>query len=133
MLYLAGLQRVEYLFAYPELNDLVLAGPAEPWTVDDAGNVVGADSGAAVLQLVDLIAALRTSDMLLAGEIISCSIDPTPEGLQRFARLMSGGHATPSAQLLRRMEQAVGPQTITLNINGNFSQTGGSYKPHGTG
>ena len=92
----------------------MLAGPAEGWTVDDAGNVVGANSGAAVLQLVDLIAALRTTDKLLAGEMISCSIDPTPAGLQRFARLMRGGRASPSAQLLRRMEQAVGPQTITL-------------------
>jgi len=114
MLYLAGLQRVEYVFAYPELGDLVLAGPAEGWTVDDAGNVVGANSGAAVMQLVDLIAALRTSDKLLAGEMITCSIDPTPAGLQRFARVMRGGRASPSAQLLRRMEQAVGPQTIKL-------------------
>jgi hypothetical protein len=114
VLYLAGLQRVEYVFAYPESGDLVLAGPAEGWTVDEAGNVVGANSGAAVLQLVDLIAALRTRDELLAGELISCSIDPTPAGLKRFARLMRGGRESSSAQLLRRMEQAVGPQTITL-------------------
>jgi hypothetical protein len=114
ILYLAGLQRVEYVFAYPESGDLVLAGPAEGWTVDDAGNVVGGNSGAASMQLIDLIAALRTSDQLLAGEIISCSIDPTPAGLQRFARLMRGGRPSPSPQLLRRMEQAVGPQTIKL-------------------
>jgi Protein of unknown function (DUF1598) len=114
ILYLAGLQRVEYVFAFPELGDLVLAGPAEGWTIDDAGNVVGANSGAAVMQLVDLIAALRTSDKLLAGEMISCSIDPTPEGLQRFARVMRGSRASPSEQLLRRMEQAVGRQTIKL-------------------
>jgi hypothetical protein len=114
VLYLAGLTRVEYVFAYPELGDVVLAGPAEGWAVDDAGNVVGATSGAAVLQLVDLIAALRTIDRLLAGELISCSIDPTPAGLQRFARLARDSRAAVSAQLLRRMEQAVGPQTITL-------------------
>jgi hypothetical protein len=122
MLYLAGLQRVEYVFAYPESGDLLLAGPADGWTVDDAGNVVGANSRAAVLQLVDLIAALRTTDKLLVGELISCSIDPTPAGLKRFARVMRGGRASPSAQLLRRMEQAVGPQTITL--------TGVSPKSH---
>lgn len=115
VLNLAGLQRVEYVFAYPESHDLVLAGPAEEWTIDDAGNVVGANSGAAVLQLVDLIAALRTSDKLLAGQVISCSIDPTPAGLQRFARLVGGGRMSPSGQLLRRMEHAVGPQTITLS------------------
>jgi hypothetical protein len=114
VLYLAGLQRIEYVFAYPDERDLVLAGPAEGWTVEDAGNVVGANSGAAVMQLVDLVAALRTIDTLLAGEMITCSIDPTPEGLQRFTRLMRGGRVSPSAQLLRRMEQAVGPQTIKL-------------------
>jgi hypothetical protein len=115
VLYLAGLERVEYVFAYPESSDIVLAGPAEGWTVDDAGNVVGADSGAAVLQLVDLIAALRTKDAMLAGELISCSIDPTPAGLKRFTRLMRASRMSLSPQLLRRMERAVGPQTITLS------------------
>jgi hypothetical protein len=114
MLYLAGMQRIEYVFAYPDSSDIVLAGPAEGWTVDDAGNVVGTNSGAAVLHLVDLIAALRTTDEMLAGELISCSIDPTPEGLKQFTRLMRANRMSPSAQLLRRMEQAVGPQTITL-------------------
>jgi hypothetical protein len=114
VLYLAGLQRVEYVFAYPDAGDVVLAGPADGWKVDDAGNVVGVSSGAAVLQLVDLIAALRTTDKLLAGELISCSIDPTPAGLRRFARVMRVAPASPSDQLLRQMEQAVGPQTITL-------------------
>jgi hypothetical protein len=114
VLYLAGLQRVQYVFAYPEERDLVLAGPAEGWTVDEAGDVVGANSGAAAMQLVDLVAALRTTGRLLAGEMISCSIDPTPEGLQRFAQVTRGGRASPSAQLLRRMEQAVGPQSIKL-------------------
>jgi uncharacterized protein DUF1598 len=114
VLYLAGLQRVEYVFAYPERSDIVLAGPAEGCSVDDAGDVVGTDSGVAVLQLVDLIAALRTKDAMLAGELISCSIDPTPAGLKKFTRLMRRNRMSPSAQLLRRMEHAVGPQTITL-------------------
>jgi hypothetical protein len=114
LLYLAGLQRIEYVFAYPECHDVLLAGPADAWTVDDAGNVVGAASGAATLQLVDLIAALRTADKLRAGEMISCSIDPTPAGLQRLARLTRGNRAPASELLLDRMEQAVGPQNITL-------------------
>ncbi|MBA4107925.1 MAG: hypothetical protein C0485_19510 [Pirellula sp.] len=114
VLYLAGLQRVEYVFAYPETHDVVLAGPAEAWTVDEGGNAVGEDSGAAIMQLVDLIAALRTIDKLIAGEMISCSIDPTPAGLRQFAALLRRSRTSPSTQLLRRMEQAVGPQTITL-------------------
>jgi hypothetical protein len=57
-------ERIEYVFAYPDSHDIVLAGPAEGWTVDDRGNVVGTNSGAAVLHLVDLIAALRTKSFL---------------------------------------------------------------------
>src|SRR5262249_4118756 len=47
--------------------------------------------------------------------IISCSIDPTPAGVKQFARFMHGNRLSPSPQLLERMEQAVGPQTITLS------------------
>ncbi|HTM54978.1 MAG TPA: DUF1598 domain-containing protein [Pirellulales bacterium] len=115
ILYLAGLQRVEYVFAYPDLHDIVLAGPAEGWGVDDRGNIVGTNSGAAALHLVDLIAALRTKDQMLAGKMISCSIDPTAVGLKQFARLVRGSPSSPSPELLRRMEQTVGPQTITLS------------------
>ncbi len=115
VLYLAGLQRIEYVFAYPDSRDIVLAGPAEGWTVDERGYVVGTNSKAAVLHLVDLIAALRTKDQMLAGKIISCSIDPTPAGLKQFARLTRANRSSPSPQLLRRMEQAVGEQTITLS------------------
>jgi hypothetical protein len=114
VLYVAGLQRIEYVFVFPEQHDVVLAGPAEGWKVDEAGNVVGSSTGAAAMQLDDLIAALRTSPKLLAGEMISCSIDPTPEGLQRFARLMHGGRTSPSSELLAEMEEAVGPHAITI-------------------
>ena len=31
MRYLAGLQRIQYVFVYPEQNDIVLAGPGEGW------------------------------------------------------------------------------------------------------
>jgi hypothetical protein len=115
ILYLAGLQRVEYVFADPDSHDIVLAGPAEGWTVDDRGHVVGSNSKAAVLHLVDLIAALRTKDRMLAGQLISCSIDPTAAGLKQFARLTRGNRSAPSPQLLQRMEEAVGPQTISLS------------------
>ena len=42
--YLAGLQSIEYVFAYPAAGDIVLAGRAEGWRVDAAGTVVGRDS-----------------------------------------------------------------------------------------
>lgn len=114
--YLAGLQRVEYVFVYPEQNDIVLAGPAEGWRVDEAGNIVGQSSGHPVLHLDDLLVALRAAH----GEvkpIFQCSIDPTQEGLQRLQALQRqwGGRlrANP-AVIAKQMEQALGPQKITI-------------------
>ena len=32
--YLAGIQRAQFLFVYPDSNDIVLAGPGEAWKVE---------------------------------------------------------------------------------------------------
>ncbi len=37
MRYLAGLTRVQYVFFFPESNDIVIAGPAEGWATDLSG------------------------------------------------------------------------------------------------
>ena len=84
--YLAGLQRVQYVLVYPEQNDIVLAGPAEGWRIDSLGNTVGATSGRPVLLLDDLMVALRTATTSERTGI-SCSIDPTDEGVQRAQRV----------------------------------------------
>ena len=36
---LVGLTRIQYVFFYPETNDIVIAGPAEGWAEDLAGRV----------------------------------------------------------------------------------------------
>ena len=84
--FLAGLQRVKYVLVYPEKKDIVLAGPAEGWRVDTMGSVVGATSGRPVLTLDDLMVAMRVAESSNRSGI-SCSIDPTPEGLQRVQQL----------------------------------------------
>ena len=81
--YLAGLQRVQYVFVVPELHDIVLAGPAEGWTINNVGDVVGRNNGQPVLQLDDLLVALRSADAARSGGI-SCSINPRPEGVKAF-------------------------------------------------
>ncbi len=115
--FLAGLQRVRYVLVYPERQDIVLAGPAEGWRVDTMGSVVGATSGRPVLTLDDLMVALRVAESSNRSGI-SCSIDPTPEGLQRVQQLPSPGRATQGAQSAalrgRQIEEALGPQRITV-------------------
>src|ERR1700678_1925792 len=55
--YLAGLQRIRYVFVVPEQQDIVLAGPAEGWRINGQGEVVGVKSGQPVLLLDDLLVA----------------------------------------------------------------------------
>jgi len=110
--YLAGLQRIQYVVLSPEENDILLVGPAEGWKVDDGGNVIGVTTGQPVLQLEDLAMAFRTVNAARRGGI-SCSIDPTPEGQQNLRKFLSTQRQM-SPNTLVGMQQALGPQTITL-------------------
>lgn len=110
--YLQGLQRIDYLLVYPEQQDIVIAGPAEAWTVSAFGEVVGATSGMPVMWLDDLLVALRSSEAARTVGI-SCSIDPTPAGrqaLERFLARQKRFHPS----VARGMEEALGPQQITI-------------------
>jgi hypothetical protein len=114
MRYLAGLQRVQYIFVDPDNNDIVLAGPAEGWKVDDLGYVVGVTTGRPVIQLEDLLVALRTANAARNGGI-SCSIDPTPDGLSRLQQYLSSKQTIGNAkQTMSEIEQTLGPQNITV-------------------
>lgn len=115
VLFLAGLQRVEYVLVYPEQNDIVLAGYGEGWVLDDRGNVVGATTKRPVMQLDDLLIALRTADAARNGGI-TCSIDPTDEGLTRLrqkANQLTKPGANPKA-VAAAIEREMGPQMISF-------------------
>lgn len=112
--YLAGLQRVQYVFVYPEEHDVVLAGPAEGWRLDRLGNVVGATTGRPVLLLEDLVVALRTRNVEQL-EPVSCSIDPTAEGIQRVRAVLSRMREMGNPdETLATVEDALGRQQITV-------------------
>ncbi|MDA7978623.1 MAG: DUF1598 domain-containing protein [Pirellulales bacterium] len=109
---LGGMTRIQYVFAVPEENDIVLVGPAERPTIDAQGNVVGAKTGTPILRLDHFLVALRTAEAT-ARQPITCSIDPTKEGLQRFAQYMRqvrGNHPN----LITDVEAALGPQKLTI-------------------
>jgi uncharacterized protein DUF1598 len=110
--YMAGLQRVRYVLVYPDKQDIVLAGPAEGWKIDSLSNVVGATSGRPVLTIDDLMVALRVAESSNASGI-SCSIDPTPEGLQRWQKISRQLSSQPQVAG-KQMEEAVGLQTVTV-------------------
>ncbi|HEY2839058.1 MAG TPA: hypothetical protein VGJ26_07920, partial [Pirellulales bacterium] len=84
--FLAGLQRIRYVLVYPEQHDIVLVGYGEGWKVGPSGEYVGVKTGRPVLLLDDLLVALQTATAAARGGI-SCSIDPTPEGIRRLQEL----------------------------------------------
>ncbi|MEX2175837.1 MAG: DUF1598 domain-containing protein [Pirellulaceae bacterium] len=110
--FLAGLQRIQYVFVYPEQNDIVLAGPGEGWKLDNGGNYVGVTTGRPVLRLEDLMVALRTVDDARQGGI-TVSIDPTAEGRRRYEQFARTQKRF-SPAFVAGAEEAFGPQTITI-------------------
>ncbi|MGA2060421.1 MAG: DUF1598 domain-containing protein, partial [Thermoguttaceae bacterium] len=109
--FLAGLQQIRYVFVYPEQKDIILVGPGEGWKVDARGNMVGITTGRPVMLLDDLLVALRTAQAAAQGGI-TCSIDPTPEGVARFKQFMSS-KPTPQ-QAAAGLAEAMGMQQITV-------------------
>ncbi|MDC0937188.1 DUF1598 domain-containing protein [Pirellulales bacterium] len=122
----AGLLRVEYVLVYPDRGDIVLAGPAEGWKADQHGNVVGATTNQPVVVLDDLMVAMRAAAAPQL-EPISCSIDPTPEGIQRLRavtrRMRTIGNPDDT---MMRIEEALGPQVISVTgvpADSHFART----------
>lgn len=125
MRYLAGLLRIQYVFFYPETKDIVIAGPAEGWMEDPAGRVVGLTTHRPVCRLEDFVVALRMfgPDKKQSPQVISCSIDPTPEGLaamQRVLREMGSqlpGPPNPAMahQIASTLQERLGLQDITIS------------------
>ncbi len=116
---LAGLTAVQYVFYYPDTKDIVIAGPAEGFFADPTERLIGMQSGLPVVLLEDLVTALRA---FAPGQkptpVISVSIDPTPEGLQRMNQFLAsvGGNVQPSdvQRLTSGLKQNLGLQTVTF-------------------
>jgi hypothetical protein len=109
MQYLAGIQRISYIFVDEQSHDILIAGPGESWKADQDGNIVGVKSGRPVVHLEDLIVALRAT-FTEKPETISCSIDPTQEGVARYNQLIASGKKTD----LGAIKKALGMQAITI-------------------
>jgi hypothetical protein len=115
VLLLGGLTRVENVFVYPERNDIVLAGPSEPWTISKTGSIVGVKSGRPIIFLDDLLCAFKTvQNARTTG--ISVSIEPTADGVRNLNKLLD--QALKGNVNLHTLEpamaQAFGPQQVKL-------------------
>jgi hypothetical protein len=120
--YLAGLQRLTYVFFYPEEKDIVIAGPAEGWMADPSGRVIGIHSGLPVLELEDLVVALRAFPPRRKPGLVGCSIDPNADSLSRlqeFQRTIPRAvrqdqRAETAAKVAQGMEEALGMANVRV-------------------
>jgi hypothetical protein len=117
MRYLAGLERIDYVFAYPDDHDLVIAGPAEGFAPAGGARVLGITTGQPALRLEDLLVALRSAAN--GSGTMRCSIDPQPENLAKFAAFVAGNRGGASldaaAAQYRQMADLLGPQNVSLS------------------
>ena len=120
MRFLAGLTRVQYVFYYPETKDIVIAGPAEGWVEDLTGHKRGLATAKPIVELQDLIAALRCfAPDAKPVPLIGCSIDPTKEGLANMQQFLQsvGARATPNDTkfIVDGLQKSLGLQNVTVN------------------
>ena len=112
---LGGLQHIRYVFVYPEQKDIVLVGPAEDWKVDDRGNIVGKTTGRPLMNLDDLVIALRAVAGADGGEI-ACSIDPTDSGRAQLRTYVKTLHTMGDPKTIEQgIESALGRQQVSVS------------------
>lgn len=113
---LHGLVKLRYVFVYPDDNDLVIAGEAEPINAAGSYRPTGATTGRPVLQLDDLVTALRLMRPGRAAAPFGCTID-LPAGAQDAVRdtvYGSDRRTGDRAAVLDRLPDAVGPQLVKV-------------------
>lgn len=114
---LAGLEKLRYVFVYPESGDIVLAGSAGDWTLDAEGRTVSVTSGRPVLQLDDFVVALRNARD--AGGQFTCSITPRRENLAAAKAYLEETSKAPlkpgqAQSWLKQLRDHMGEQVIEV-------------------
>ena len=116
--YLGGMTQIQYVFVFPEDHDLVIAGPAEPWQVvrnegDSTSYVVGTRTGHPILQLDDLIVAIRTAEEG-GGKLFGCGIYPSPDSLKIADEIQMRMALRPRAERMKALADGLGPQEVRI-------------------
>ena len=117
LFYLAGLQRIEHVFVFPDEHDLVISGPAEGFVPDIVGRMIGVESGRPTLRLDDLVIALRTVAKSPSKQL-GCSIDPLPSHiaeLKKFIREGAPGTIDEVEARFNQMDDILGMQDVRID------------------
>ncbi|HEY1068199.1 MAG TPA: DUF1598 domain-containing protein [Pirellulales bacterium] len=120
MAVLAGLQRIEYVFIYPETGDLCVAGPAGDWKTDAEGRQVSVEGNRPVVLLDDLVSVLRFTKAH-PGESFGCTIDPRRENLAAAQNYINeqGQRPLPAGEAARKryvegLREKMGKQDVSI-------------------
>lgn len=119
MALLAGLTKVEYVFLFPETNEIIIAGPAEGWDYNNLGQAVSRETNVPTLLLDDFVTVFRT---FAKGDAdFGCSIntrDDNVASLQKFvnASLAKGPLAAGAGvkNFVKQIEKHLGKQDIVV-------------------
>jgi hypothetical protein len=118
--YLAGLQRIQFVFIDVSNNDIIIAGPAEGWVDNGAGRQVGWQNRSPVLQLDDLLTALRVfGPDAHIDHWVGCTINPDPDGVKKLDQFNRDfPHEIPQNQKLQAaIQKAKGMRDSLGNAN----------------
>ena len=112
---LGGITQLQYVFVYPESNDVVIAGPAEDPVSDDPFRAIGASSGRPMLRLDDLAVCLRALGPGQSPKQFGCSIDMPEGGMERMqsaSRKIGGVTGFNNNALGNALREAIGLQEV---------------------
>jgi hypothetical protein len=107
--YLGGLTQIRYVLVFPSGKDLVIAGPAEACDASNALQPRGKLSGRPIVQLDDLIVAMR---MAKEGRPFGCSIDPPEHSVQKGEAVLKEYGNGPRRELAAALVRELGDQQI---------------------
>lgn len=116
MRFLGGMTKLQYVFAYPDAKDLVVAGPAEPFEAKVPFRPLGRITGRPVLHLDDLVTALRAFGPGKRPDRLGCDIELTKEIQERVATKANA--IGPTARVIGfkkacdQIAEAGGPQPV---------------------
>lgn len=116
--YLHGMTRLQYAFVLPEQKDLVIAGPGEPWRVlhaaaDPTKFAVGTRTGRPVMQLDDLVVAMRTARDG-GGRVFGCGIWPSPDSLRIADDIERRMARNTRLERMQALQRELGPQEVKI-------------------
>jgi hypothetical protein len=114
---LAGLEKIRYVFVYPETGEIVIAGPAGDWYRGRENRMLSVETDRPVLLLDDLAVLMRRE--FDSGVPFGCSIDPTKEGLNALQAFATESAKRPLAPGTRpkwtaQLGEKLGPQNIRI-------------------